>query len=82
MIRESSTIKPKQILRVSANCPLEKVYGKYDPDDVYEDFEAVEFLQGHEWESQELVDLETMKFEKDGKTYIAEFNTSAIEEYQ
>lgn len=68
--------------RILANCSLERVYEKYDPDNVHEDFEAVEFLQDHEWESQELVNLETMEFEREGKTYIAEFDTSAIEEYQ
>lgn len=67
---------------LEVDCPLEYVYNDADPNEEYTGSEAVSFLQSESWDSQEIVDLETMEFRKDGELYIASFDSSELDEYR
>lgn len=62
--------------------PLSHVNKKSNYNEEYTGSEALDFIQNNTWDSQEVVDVETMEFEKDGEVWVASFDSGKIDEYR
>lgn len=67
---------------LEVECPIEYIYNDSDPNEDYTGSDATNFISSQSWNSQKVVDVETMEFRKDGELWIATFSSDPLSEYR
>jgi len=67
---------------IEVECPLQFVYADANPSEEYTGSDAVEFIESHTWDRQEMVDIETMELERNEELYLASFDCTELAQYQ